>query len=236
MLSSWSNSEAPEAPRDILPAITSVISALPTPTLRNLSIDVNRHGIPSAYFNDALPSVILRCGPSFTRSFSSIPLSNAAINHLIHLPHFRIWHTEHPPPNYSASSLPLVLPPLIRFTLWEGAAPGWLSLFKRLGDFVPSTQGATPLFGVMGPLEYLHIGSFRIRTFRNLNHLIAGAHYDDQCIFKLNDENVTELAMALNWSIFSSDTRATKIPAPPPSLASFRFPFIVPTCDYWIYI
>jgi len=206
---SWSNSKVP---RKILPAITSIISALPTPTLRDLSIEVDCHGIPSGYFKDSLSSVILHCGPSFT-VFSPIPLSDGAVNHLIHLPHLRIWHTEHPPPSYSASSLPLVFPPLIQFTLGEGAAQGWLSLFKRLGNCVSSTQDTTPLSRVRESLEFLTIENFPgftidvslvsiIQAFRNLDHLNVGAQCHDedgngQCTFKLSNENVTELAIAL---------------------------------------
>ena len=208
---SWSGSEVPHK---VLPAITSVIAALPTPTLQDLSVDVDCHEISSAHYKDSLSSVILRCGPSFTRFSSPIPLSDSAINHLIHLPHLRIWHTEHPPPNYSASSLPLVFPPLRDFSLGEDAARGWLSLFKRLGNRVSSTQHTTPLSRIKESLESLIIESFpdltidvsfasTIQTFRNLNHLNVTVHCHRprdggiQCAFKLNNESVTELAMAL---------------------------------------
>ena len=206
---SWKNSEVP---RNILPAITSVISALPTPTLRTLFVEVDCHGTSSSYFKDSLSSVILRCGPSLTRLFSPIPLSDAAINHLIHLPHLRHWHIEYPPPNYSTSSLPLVFPPLKDFLLVEGAARGWLSLFKRLVDRVSSTQDMIPLSRIKESLESLMIEDFTdstidvslastIQTFRNLDHLKVEFHCDGdgglQCAFKLNDENIIELAMAL---------------------------------------
>ena len=190
---SWRNSEVPH---DILLAITSVISALPTPTLQDLSVEVDGYGIPSTYFKDSLSSAILRCGPSFTRLFSPIPLSDAAINHLIHLPHLHIWHTEYPPPSYSASSLPLVFPPLWDFSLGEGAVRGWLSLFKRLGGRVSSMRDTTPLSRVKESLESLTIEDFpdstidvslasMVQTFRNLSHLNVEVHCDDE---KSNDQ------------------------------------------------
>jgi len=198
-----------DAPCSMYGAIASTISALPAPALQHLSVDVDCHGVPSAYFKEALSSVVLRCGPPLTEFSSPTPLSDAAINHLIHLPHLCTWHAKHSPPNYAASSLPLVFPPLRRFTLGEGAGRGWLSLFERLGDRVPSTQGTTPLPGVRGSLEYLNIGNFpdasidpsvtsSIQTFRNLVGLsVMVVCHDGQCVFKLNGDNVAELTMAL---------------------------------------
>lgn len=62
-----------------------------------------------------------RCGPLLTTFSSTIPLSDAAVNHLIHLPRLDTWHAKGPPPSHSASSLPLIFPPPNKFTL-EGAA------------------------------------------------------------------------------------------------------------------
>jgi len=203
---SWSKSKVPESS---LPVIASIISALPTSTLQRLSVYIEHKGIPPGYLRDSLSSIVSCFGPSFTEFSSPIPLSDAATTHLIHLPHLHTWHTEHPPPHYSASSLPLVFPPLIQFALGEGVAPGWLSLFKRLGDHVSSAQDTTPLSKMRGSLEFLNIGNFPdpiidpsftsvIQSFRNLVHLIVPVECcDDQCVFKLDNDNVAELAMAL---------------------------------------
>ena len=203
---SWGDSGLPKSS---LPVVASTISALPTSTLRHLSAHIDHNGIPPTYLRDLLSSVVLRFGPSFTEFSSQTPLSDAAINHLIHLPHLHTWYTEHPPPHYSASSLPLVFPPLREFTLGEGAAPGWLSLFKRLGDRVSSAQDTTPLSGVRESLETLNIEDFPvptinpsftsiIQTFRNLVHLNVMVNCrSGQCDFKLNNDDVTKLAMAL---------------------------------------
>jgi len=169
--------------------------------------------IPSTYLKDSLSSVVLCCGPSLTEFSSPVPLSGAAVNHLVQLPHLRTWHTGDPPPVYSPSSLPLVFPPLIKFTLRKHAAHGWLSLFKRLQHGVSTTQGATPLSRVVESLRSLDIESFpdriidlpfasTIQMFRNLVSLNVGAHChnengEGQCAFKLDNDDINNLAMAL---------------------------------------
>lgn len=69
-------------------------------------MDDSHYELPWAYLKDSFSSVALRCGPSLLEFTSPVPLSDAAINHLIRLPHLRTWRVEGPPPNYSASSLP----------------------------------------------------------------------------------------------------------------------------------
>jgi hypothetical protein len=169
--------------------------------------------MPWEYFKDSFSSIVSRCGPSLTEFSSPIPLSDAATNHLIQLPHLRVWSTECSPPSYSALSLPLGFPPLTEFTLEGNAAGGWISLLERLEHGVSPTQGVTPLSRVKKSLGFLTAGSLlglvigvsfssMIRTFRNLIYLNLEAYCHDednvgQCTFKLNDDNVTELAMAL---------------------------------------
>jgi len=198
---------------EILPTLASTISALPTSSLRKIMVGADLLTMPWEYFKDSLSSVVLRCGPSFRDYCSPVPLSDAAVNHLIHLPRFCSWRIHNPPPNYSAASLPFIFPPLKELTLGEGAARGWLSLFKRLEDGVPTTQDVTPLSKVKESLKTLNIRGFPvpvvdasfvfpIQRFRNLVHLEIELYcYDEddesQCTFKLNNDNVTELAMAL---------------------------------------
>jgi hypothetical protein len=201
-----------EVPRNILPFIASTISALPTSALEHLFVSLSYRKMPWAYFKDSLSSVILRCGPSFTEFTSPIPLSDTAVNHLIRLPHLRTWRVQDPPPSYSASSLPPVFPPLTEFTLGGGAARGWISLFKRIEGGIPITQGTTPLSEVGKSLKTLMIENLiglidvsftsPIQIFWNLVNLNVEAYCHDefkqgQCNFKLNNDHVAELAMAL---------------------------------------
>ena len=206
-LHSWISSGVP---RDIVPVISSTITALPASTLQSLRVG---YGVPWADLTDSLSSVALRCGPSLTEFASPIPLSRAAINHLIHLPHLRIWRLEGPPPSYSTLQLPPTFPPLTEFALGGGTTRGWLSLFKRLEGSAPSTQGVAPLSGIKESLKSLEFGgspgyiinaSFTstIRIFRNLTFLAMqpDCHDDDyegRCPFKLDDDNVAKLSMDL---------------------------------------
>lgn len=152
---SWDNSKVPH---DLLSAAASIISALPTSGLQSISIDFDHHReVPWVHFEDALSSAVLRCGPSLTQFTSPIPLSDVAINHLIQLPHLRTWRIKCPLPNYSASPLPLVFPPLTGITLGKDVTYEWLSLYKLLEDPVSTTQGATPSSKVEESLESLSI-------------------------------------------------------------------------------
>jgi len=207
---SWNNTGVPPA---ILPTLVSIISTLPTSSLERISVSNNHLTMPWACFKDSLSSVILRCGPSFTEYDSPVPLSNAALDHLIHLPRLRTWRIHGPPPTYPASSLPLVFPPLRELSLGEGAACGWFSLLRRLEEGASTTQCVTPLSKAKEFLKVLNIedisginigASFvsAVQRFRNLVHLNVGVccHDDDdrgECVFELNNDNVTELAMAL---------------------------------------
>lgn len=205
----WDNSRVPQ---DILPAIASTISTLPTSSLQSLMVGDHRT-MPWAYFKDSFSSVVLRCGPSFTEYVCPVPLSDAAVNHLMQLPHLCIWRTHGPPPNYPLSSLPLVFPPLKKLTLAEGAAHGWLSLYRRLWDGTSTTQDVTPLDNVKKSLDSLEIDNLPglivdasfvspIQMFCNMVHLnmavfCHGANDAGRCTFKLNNDDVAKLTAAL---------------------------------------
>jgi len=202
---SWAESSfESEGLHEILPVIASTISALPVSTLQGLHLSVH----PWAYFTASFSSVVLRCGPPLTVFTSTTPLSDTVIDHLIHLPHLHTWSIGGPPPAYSASSLPLVFPPLVELTLKGGTAREWFSLFERL-------EGpATPLSRVKESLKSLHINlnhpspiidvrfASPIRMFRNLVSLNVetfchDTNSENRCVFKLNDDDVTKLAIAL---------------------------------------
>jgi len=205
----WDNAALPLG---ALQTLASIISALPTSCLERISVDTDHRAMPWAHFKDSFSSVILRCRSSFTEYDSSIPLSNAALHHLIHLPHLHTWRIHGPPPTYSASSLPLVFPPLRELTLGKGATCGWFPLLRRLEGGVSTTQGVTPLSKTKESLKVLNVedisginigASFvsTIQCFRNLVnlHVKVGCHdrSRDQCIFELDNDSVTGLAMAL---------------------------------------
>ena len=208
---SWNKTEFPP---NILPTFTSTISALPTSNLQLLSVRVNDNGKLRSQFIDLASFIVLRCGPSLTVYDSTFPLSDAAANHLIHLPHLRTLCIDGSPPNYSATSSSLVFPSLERLTLGQGAPHGWLSLLERLDGGASTTQVATPSSKVKESLKFLNIEEDSginidtslvspIQSFRNLVNLSVEVHcnYDHDlgpCAFKLSNDNITKLAMALN--------------------------------------
>ena len=200
-------------PPGILPILAPIILTLPTSGLEQMSVGDGYQAMVWAHFKDSFSSTILRCGPSFTEYNSPVPLSNAALDHLIHLPRLRTWHIHGPPPTYPTSSLPLVFPPLRELTLWKGAACGWFPLLRCLEDGASTTQGVTPLDKAKKSLKVLSVKDMfginidpsfvsTIQCFRNLVYLYVydfcpGEDERGECIFKLNNDNVTELAMAL---------------------------------------
>ena len=198
----------PEVSRDDLAAVASNISALPTSTLQFLSVRIgcSTHLV---YFKDSLSSVVLRCGPSLTELTSQIPLSDAAVNHLIRLPHLHTLCIENPPPDYSTSPLPLVFPPLTGFTIGGAAARGWISLFERLEGGAFAVRTTAPLSRVKNSLKSLIVYDLvidisftsSVQIFRNLVNLCVGVNCNIQdrsrCTFGLNNDDVSRLSMAL---------------------------------------
>ena len=196
---------------DVLPAIASTISVLPAIAIQHLLVSFNQSRVPWAHFQDSFSSVVLRCGRSLTHFTSPIPLSDAAINHLIQLPRLRTLRIEQcAPPGSSALPMPTLFSPLAHLTLGQGAARGWLSMFKRVGYGVSTTQDVTPLSKMKESLRILDAETTTvdvsltspIQLFRNLVSLRVASPCDPggnnvQCTFKLNDDNVAELAMAL---------------------------------------
>ena len=168
--------------------------------------------VPWKHFKESLSSVALHCGPSLTEFTSPIPLSDAAVIHLIHLPHLHVWHVETPPPTYSTPPLPLIFPPLKDLSLGENAYE-WLSLFGRLEDHTSLARGTTPLSRMKESLVALTIQCLPrpmtdftftspIQIFRNLGLLDVDVfcHDEDgegQCTFMLDNDNVAKLVMAL---------------------------------------
>ena len=228
-------------PLRVLPILVSTLSALPTSSLERISVCIRYGTVPWAHLGDLFSSIVLRCGPSFMEYDSPVPLSDAALHHLIRLPHLCTWHIHGPPPTYPASSSPLVFPSLRELTLGEGATRGWLPLLGRLEGGATTSQGVTPLSGVKESLKILNVKEIfgigidpssisTIQSFRNLVRLNVESschdEYDNgQCIFKLNNDNVTDLTMALTQleslllghPCFENTCLTT--------IASFRFPF-----------
>jgi hypothetical protein len=200
--------------------LASIISAIPASTLRSLNV---RSDFKSLSISRELSSIISNCESPFTKFVSFVPLENKAVEHLIQLPHLDTLVTVNPPPfNLGPPPLDhdlpfgpgvplsLVFPPLTELIVGTGVVQGWLALFKLLEARVSAANGAMPVSRVKKSLGTL-VGedprcpidaSFTspIRMFRNLVHLDIRARCNGGfgCAFRLNDNNIAELAMALH--------------------------------------
>ena len=210
------STESPWNPNGILPA-GNFHPAGPSRTLESgeLVTTFTRSGpiIPWTDVRDFLSSEVLRYKPCLTSFICEIPLSDAAQNHLIRLPHLRTFEIHCAPPNCPTSSLPLGFPPLRKLTVGGDVAHEWFSLIESLenGDF--PAQGTAPLPGVRQSLKFLNVprrpiidSSFisSIQPFLNLVHLAVDPlcidqdnHSEGKCVFILNDDDITKLAVAL---------------------------------------
>ena len=211
-------------PRDVMSAIASTISALPTSALQCLRVFSWGSWSLRTYradFRDSISSLVLRCGPSLMEFGSTVPLSDAAVDHLIRLPHLHTCRIEGPPPSYSASHLPLVFSPLTELVLGEDTAYEWLSALGHLGGYVgplSKVRGSLKSLSLPGPtLDASYIKKRRrslespnlpcptidasfaswIQIFHSLVYISIDHNCKHQCHFELNNDNVTELAMAL---------------------------------------
>ena len=200
----------PAGPLNTLPvtAIASAISTLPTSALQSLRVFCSESWSPEASwtgFTDSLSSVVLRCGQSLTEFISKVPLSDTAVNHLTRLPLLRTCRIEGPPPGHSVPHSPLVLPPLVELELGRDTAREWVSLFERLGGCVDSlSKVKESLKSLDLPIPTID-ASFvaSIQPFHNLVNLRVDADCYGRgsqrgCTFKLNNDNVAELTMALS--------------------------------------
>lgn len=202
----------PTAPPD-LSAVASAVSQLPASTLKLLNLHVRFIWFSSLPFEESASSLVLRCGPSLTRFSTRTQLSDEALNHLVQLPYLDTVLIDCPPPRCPGTSFPPIFPRLKKLSLGKAGAHGWLSLFGQLENGISAVQGVMPLSRMKKSLVTLKIITapapgidaaftsvlqiFQNLAILNLDHVCHEDEEDDQCKFTLNDNDVTELAMAL---------------------------------------
>lgn len=189
----------------------SVFSQIPASALQTLTLRFNVPTGSSPDFDQSLRSVVLRCGSSLTQFTATIPLSDAAVNHLFDLPHLKFVKIADFPPPHRNASFPKFFPPLTALFIIGRGAGEWNNLFIELERGVSAAQQVAPLFKMKESLRSLwfkmpygsEIGSpfTVIRTFRNLSSLdvdhVCDQDYQGLCSFKMDDSNVAELAATL---------------------------------------
>lgn len=190
--------------RELATLIQKIISSLPT-SLEELSIMCGSR--KDGPLKDAISSFVCRCGSSLRSLESYVPLSEAAIRHLMQLPDLHTWYTVQKPPQTIPTS---IFPSLRLLYLNDHAAAPWLHLLASCGKGIlrNGSASATPHSNVRETLISLDclwgttvdsIFLSSVMEFGNLALLCIHTSCDDEdsCSFHVTDGDVNDLAAAL---------------------------------------
>ena len=177
-------------PKDVA-ALAQVISALPT-SLESLHVELDEDDVPA---NDALSSLICRCGPSLRSFGDSGPLSDAATLHLMQLPNLSCWTTDQEPPQVTSTP---VLQSLEHFCFDGHGALPWLRFLASDARKGSRTRLKSLEFYFVAVADSTFLSY--VVSLRNLVKLqLRNIHCSttEGCLFRLTDDNVKDLAAAL---------------------------------------
>ena len=185
-------------------AISQIISSLPI-SLDQLLV-ISRQG--KGPISDAISSLVCRSGSSLGSFGTRVPLSEAAVRHLMQLPNLRYWKTVQGPPLDIPTS---IFPSLEQLHLAEPAALPWIYLLASHRNHIlqGSSTLATSRANVRETLESLKCTSNSIvvdssllasvTMFRNLVTLCVRTYCSstEGCTFRLTDNDVENFASGL---------------------------------------
>lgn len=192
-------------PQGRVAALTRIISVLTT-SLEDLFVECGQEkGGP---LEDAMSSFVCRCGPLLRGFGTYIPLSEAAIHHLMQLPNLSHWGTSQGPPRDFSTH---IFPPLEKLRLYQVEALPWLHLLAshEKGNLPKGSASATPHTNTGRTLKFLDCPentiidstfSSSIVKFRSLVTLHVRTPYcSDEvgCAFRITDDGVKDLVTAL---------------------------------------
>lgn len=196
---------------EILSNVASAIAKLPTSSLQHLSIDGRiPKGPASTDLGTIVSSTVLRCGPSLTALYAPVPLSDAAVQHIMRLPKLTSWRAMNGPPTGFNLSLPYPFPQLETLELRTEASLEWLPVFKESARItssgqdthVPSHRGLGQKLTVLDswvatPIDVSFMSP--IVEFHGLVELMLGSSCSGMggCAFSLTDDDVAGIAIAL---------------------------------------
>jgi hypothetical protein len=198
----------------IVSKLVSVIAELQTSSLQSLTIIFPSAKGPTdptlKSLGAAVSSAILRCGPSFTKLSVPVPLSDAAVQHIMRLPGFTQWGARNGPPDVSDLSLPDTFPKLERLWIFEKASLKWLPFFKANTlrtlsgrvDHAPSNRGPGQNLTHLNSWESVPIDAAFMSPIMLFHRLVdldlcAPCSGTGGCAFGLTDDDVAEMAVAL---------------------------------------
>ena len=193
----------PDILERVLTPLTQMISLLPT-SLQYLSIMCGQ--LEDEPFRDAISSLVCRCGPLLRSLETSVSLSEAAINHIMHLPNISHWTLAKEPPRVVPTP---VLPSLESIRLYEPEALPWLHLLAwHERDLLRNDSTLpTPYTSIRERLKCLEcLGTIVNTTFvssvvRFPNLVILNVYTEcygaGGCIFRLTDDDMEDLAASV---------------------------------------
>ena len=198
---------------EILGDLASVMAELQTSSLQWLVVDISvPEGPVLTNLTVALSSAILRCGPFLNSIIVPVPLTDAAIRHIMRLPELFSWATRNGPPDVSGFPLSNTFPKLRQLSPCSVKALKWLPFFNAntyhtsSGRVVPVPRNHGPhqtlisIFSPYGaPTEVDTTVISPILLFRGLVELqlesiCSRAH---GCSFHLTDDDVGKIVAAL---------------------------------------
>jgi hypothetical protein len=192
---------------EILANLTPAILELPASSLQSLTIEfITPNKKVSTFLESALSSTVLRCGPSLTSLYVEVPLSDAAVQHVIKLPKLTSWKTVNGPPRTSDLSLSDAFPQLETLKLLTEASLEWIpflgaiSRHPSLGQSSNRGPGQKPI--VLESWVDIPVDAAFMSPIMQLHGLVelglrSTCFNGNGCTFGLTDKDVAEIAIAL---------------------------------------
>ncbi|KAF9648751.1 hypothetical protein BDM02DRAFT_3186859 [Thelephora ganbajun] len=203
-VTSYGHSTVSVIPQDMLEDLAQIILSFPA-SLEDLSFTcVQGYG---GFLSDEMSSFVCRRGSSLRQFSSNVPLSEAAICHLMQLPSLRSWTIVQKPPQTIPTS---IFPPLEQLHFDKPVALPWLHLLTlhRRGVLRNGSASATShtniretLTSITYPCSTIDNSTLpsSVLNFRNLTVLCVETHCSDAegCNFHLTDNDTENLVTAL---------------------------------------
>ena len=199
--------DLPSVPSTLSTLLVQIISSLPT-SVENMSLMCGQGRWRDEPLENAISSFVCRCGPWLRRVGTRVPISEAALHHLMLSPNLSSWRTAQGPPRVVSTS---IFPSLERLRLDEQAALPWLHLLtsREMGTLQNGSATVTSDANIKGSLKSLYLPAntivdstllSSITKFRNLITVHVRTYHffsTESCTFHLTDDDMENLASAL---------------------------------------
>ena len=196
--------------------LTDTISTISGTSLQRFSLGEYHWENATTRFKQEVSAMVLRCGPVLNYLNAGVELSEAAILHIMQLPHLHTLKLTHEsPPDITDAFLrdTVVLPSVRSLILATPTSHAWLPFLNDLNwRHAATTTAWRPVqpqvqIGIHSSLEELYCGCGeapkraiikQALAFRNLTTLEVGQFCPaDRCSFDLTDDDMTAITKAL---------------------------------------